>query len=857
MGLKIAAKTLDLIRGKRDFFSSIKKKPVIISAVFSILFAVLIYSISYLDFQRMREKYVGKPGRPQNSRIQVDFKIPLEFKNFVKIIDFRLKETRSNKAVLSLYLNSRQLRKIELPPGKSKEYFIEWNPSISEKEINKLEIISTTDNWILEYLEIRNLFGYSAGKFSLIVLSKNTQNYQRIPVVLFLVLTLIFWGLGVLYFCFEKNHIKKPAKIFFLIWTLFLVSVAFMPRYSAYRLLFSPLSTFLLIWIGCSILFYRYYGFFRYLGTFCRFIIKWIVRLIKYDPVRNPIKFSFCILFVFLFYLSSMRAVLKYFNGNYSGFISIKEEYFHNFDFIFNQLSNELLFENSDFEEGTFKNWNASGDAFASLPSKGDNRKAGRNIGPSLYQGNYWLDTNKGLFRKEETVPEGIQRENRTGILESRPFIIKNNKISFLVGGGSENEKENIYVALAIDGKQVLITGGHNSEEMRPVIWDVRRRWIGKEAKIIIVDLNNRKHIAADYFHYYKETPVASSIMLNESGYDGQFFYFIAYDPFLLKFSKEPRKYSLYMDEPAYRYSRIGYPLLTKLFSLNNPKLFPKTMVFLILLSFLVGPFFLLKIIKLYGKSPWWVLLYIFIPGFQKSLHQALPESICAAFVLAGLYFYLIKKLPLSSIFFALSLLIRETPAVIIVIIIFYEFYKSKSLRHSILLTSSFIPLILWRLYLTARLFEIRGIKTLFYSGANFTWPFNGFITLYCQFRPGDHIPKIQEGNLFYPVLLTAILIIAILLILKKGDIFTWSFFMYSMMGIMLNYKQVWIHIDNGTRTTYEVYLFLILAFVSRKGKIAQYHKIFLVILFVATFYFDAFLMPLRDWFKAGLTFLF
>ncbi len=44
----------------------------------------------------------------------------------------------------------------------------------------------------------------------------------------------------------------------------------------------------------------------------------------------------------------------------------------------------EILFENSDFESGTLKNWTVEGTAFNSQPTKGDNlakrNKSGKSI---------------------------------------------------------------------------------------------------------------------------------------------------------------------------------------------------------------------------------------------------------------------------------------------------------------------------------------------------------------------------------------------------------------------------------------------------------------------------------------------
>src|SRR6476646_4375370 len=50
------------------------------------------------------------------------------------------------------------------------------------------------------------------------------------------------------------------------------------------------------------------------------------------------------------------------------------------------------------------------------------------------------------------------------------------------------------------------------------------------------------------------------------TGYDGQFFYFMALDP---------RHSPSYMDEPTYRYSRVVYPFLVRAVTLGRPAAIP------------------------------------------------------------------------------------------------------------------------------------------------------------------------------------------------------------------------------------------------------------------------------------------
>jgi LPXTG-site transpeptidase (sortase) family protein len=76
---------------------------------------------------------------------------------------------------------------------------------------------------------------------------------------------------------------------------------------------------------------------------------------------------------------------------------------------------------------------------------------------------------------------------------------------------------------------------------------------------------------------------IAQSVRFSpDGGYDGQFFYFMTFDPFLTAFRHEPQRYGEYIDFPPYRYGRIGFSLLTKVFSGDRPAWYPATMVALV-----------------------------------------------------------------------------------------------------------------------------------------------------------------------------------------------------------------------------------------------------------------------------------
>jgi len=160
-----------------------------------------------------------------------------------------------------------------------------------------------------------------------------------------------------------------------------------------------------------------------------------------------------------------------------------------------------LLFPNSDFENGNLDNWTASGTAFDYQPTKGDNPTARKKRQPSNHQGDFWIGTYEKYQGVPGQQPGKTQGDKPTGTLTSNPFEVSEDCISFLIGGG--RRLDSVYVALVVNGNEVLKATGNNHESMR------RHRWIvkaykGKEARIVIRDQlgGGWGHINADDFRY-------------------------------------------------------------------------------------------------------------------------------------------------------------------------------------------------------------------------------------------------------------------------------------------------------------------------------------------------------------------
>ncbi len=151
---------------------------------------------------------------------------------------------------------------------------------------------------------------------------------------------------------------------------------------------------------------------------------------------------------------------------------------------------------NLNFETGDLKDWTATGKAFEQQPIKGG-------IGPdrplgagkqSLHTGEYWM----GGFEKLYDEPQGT--------LTSVAFKVTQPWASMLVGGGSHQETR--VELLDEAGKVFFVISGPNTEELSPVVVDLRKQK-DKLISIRITDTHTGGwgHVNFDDFRFHEQRP--------------------------------------------------------------------------------------------------------------------------------------------------------------------------------------------------------------------------------------------------------------------------------------------------------------------------------------------------------------
>lgn len=152
---------------------------------------------------------------------------------------------------------------------------------------------------------------------------------------------------------------------------------------------------------------------------------------------------------------------------------------------------------NLDFEDGTLKDWKATGEAFDKQPIKGDTVDKRLPGTKSRHAGEYWI----GTFERGG--------DEATGTLTSVSFKITEPWASFLIGGGgSDKTRAEVVVKDGASEKVIFQASGQDKEPMVRAVVDLQKHQ-GKEAFIRLVDLGRGGwgHINFDDFVLHAKKP--------------------------------------------------------------------------------------------------------------------------------------------------------------------------------------------------------------------------------------------------------------------------------------------------------------------------------------------------------------
>jgi Gpi18-like mannosyltransferase len=171
-----------------------------------------------------------------------------------------------------------------------------------------------------------------------------------------------------------------------------------------------------------------------------------------------------------------------------------------------------------------------------------------------------------------------------------------------------------------------------------------------------------------------------------------------------------------------------------------------------------------------------------------------------------------------AALLFALSLLVRETGVVAIGCVLIAMTWSGRRPEAILVALLAGCVLLTWRLYVAWILFPDWGLDGLWFHPPDFAWPFAGVRDLWQHIAHGQYysgVPELSRAGIAYPVVLIGGLVLAAILAVTVRTPTSVAALIYAILAICLNFGWIWVHVGNGQRGTYELFLMLALSCVS------------------------------------------
>jgi hypothetical protein len=314
------------------------------------------------------------------------------------------------------------------------------------------------------------------------------------------------------------------------------------------------------------------------------------------------------------------------------------------------------------------------------------------------------------------------------------------------------------------------------------------------------------------------ESSIPRQFVSNQYGYDGQFYYRLALDPF----SNEEQVQGLSIDHPPWRQQRILLPVLTWLFARSDPELTATVMLAINLLAVagltLVGG----ALLRFHGLSPWSAVLLAFYPGFTISVERFLSEPLSFLLLLLSLLSLAHKRIALGGIILALAVLARETALAAALAMAGIWFLQSV-LRMKIdqwkapgpaYWMPAIITYISWQLWLQSIWSE--SAYSAAEKGHLLVWPFAGIAASFLEL-----ITKFSLDNIFFLIMMLAVftwtLIVGFTFRGSQG-VYRWLWLAYFLLTTLLGVA-IWDNSPRFLRITTELNLLGMFMYILAKQK--------------------------------------
>lgn len=177
--------------------------------------------------------------------------------------------------------------------------------------------------------------------------------------------------------------------------------------------------------------------------------------------------------------------------------------------------------------------------------------------------------------------------------------------------------------------------------------------------------------VAGGLLFVHEGHPKDLKVNEHSTGYDGQFVYRLALDPF----SREETQYGITFDNPPYRQQRIALPVVA--WAVHTTTRIPMSVTLLLVnaLALLAAAWAAAVLARRMGRNALWGAAVALAPGLVVAICRDLTEPVAAAFLLLGLVAWTGRRTPLALAAFTVSALARETSLAVLFGLGVYEMY--------------------------------------------------------------------------------------------------------------------------------------------------------------------------------------
>jgi hypothetical protein len=323
----------------------------------------------------------------------------------------------------------------------------------------------------------------------------------------------------------------------------------------------------------------------------------------------------------------------------------------------------------------------------------------------------------------------------------------------------------------------------------------------------------------------------------NQAGYDGQFYYRLALDPF----NWARTAYGITMDE-SYRYTRVGYPVLAWLVSFGQHQLVPYVLVLINLfgvaaMAVLGGMF-----ARASGRHALFGLAFAAYFGLVISVGRDTAEPVAEACMLGGLLAYRRGRYLLAAGLFAFGAITRETilfaPAAIAVVrLVEMARRRGEGSRPGLADLTWVAPAVAYGVMEVAVHFVVKGkFPLLANTSRNLATPFTALYDA-LKYDAGHinsaHLSPIDIALLEYATV--AFFIVAGLAVLKitTAPVHERLAFVFFVLELGLLSKQIWTSTFGDGRSLIEVYLMALILLVATPRRYLSSRNLTLIAAFV------------------------